>query len=219
MSLSGSDDDLQVDDFEDNWRPAQLACVEQEDRQRRQDRLNSTDEERRKCVLCEMEDTSVPGAKPMVAEALLMEKKHMRTMADKTRYKFLKNKLNRVLAYSQKTPEGRKVNFPKITCRAIRRHYAEGHDKDPIRSLCRQIDYMEKSIEQMQRGSLWKKNTTSPELGMVPDVANHNLYMKMCQQLQTMNQAVVKLQTQNDAKRVGGRKSSVPPIFRVNVRG
>lgn len=201
-------DDETILDLEDNFRPHTLDVVQRAAEQLRKDRARVG----AACQICDMEDASVPNAKESIASAFRSEARNIVKQTPTTRYKIMKNRLNRIIALSKTTGPGTRAGWKPVSVAMIRRHFEDRHDTDAIRTMKKQADYIEHSIAQLQQGSLWQTNLTAPQMGVQPNVANHVLYIKLVDKLQSLNSAIDKIQVQRDKEKVTRAVSSA--LFR-----
>ena len=116
-------------------------------------------------------------------------------MKEKMRFQLMANQANRVIRKSNEHPKSAKLGWRELSARDVRRHFKNDHVLDPLTSVYDEIDYVRATLNQMRHGNLWKRDAGDATAVMVPDVANHGLYVKLSQHLVSLNKEAMRLES------------------------
>jgi len=215
--MSDSEVDADAIPADPLWEPATLPCVLREDHQRKAD-----GSDKGKCQLCDMEDDKVPGASAGIRQVYRTARTHRRSMKEKMRFQLMANQANRVIRKSNEHPRSAKLGWKELSVRDVRRHFKNDHVLDPLTSIYDEIDYVRATLNQMRHGDLWKRDAGDATAVMVPDVANHGLYVKLSQHLTSLNKEAMRLESlspEGDKSGGGGAELTGTATFRIGGYG
>jgi len=166
-SPAASQAEAEASEDEREYVPFTLASVVEADRRARKDREETHGQP---CELCEIADCSVEGVSPAVADVYRLEEQHRRTMEDKQLWRVIAEKYNNtVLPRANMTRAGRQRGFRPLTVRMVRRHFTQRHDRNRERQLWSEIDYLQSTLDELKRGSLWQKDVSKERPTPVPN--------------------------------------------------
>lgn len=186
---------------EDSWEQHTLDVVKQRDTQLKEDIASIQNEVtgKHECPLCQMEDDQIPGVTSEVAKIFSTERRNLRTMEERDRFKIVKKQANQVIDRNRQLPAYvngvRTPRFKRVTQKAVRAHFLGGHDRDKVRQIYDEIDYLHATLQALRHGPLWRKNTTPGRSGeKQPDINTHNLMIRLQKQVADLYTLVDKLE-------------------------